>query len=296
VAEALFNRFVRFGVSSRPDSDALPIARALILLGVCSLATLANPYHYRIYLPILDYMTQTGAFHNISELHPMFFRSLGDWMVLSLTVIAAFVLGWQRRWDFFYMALFALAAYVTFRARRDGWFIVLAAAAIVSRLTVFAKGGDYFQFNQVRLFSVAIALLISLYGLSHIRGVSENSLAATVESRFPVKAVEFIKSKHLQGPIFNSLDWGGYLIWSLPASEVAMDGRTNLHGDTRIARSLATWDGDVGWEKDTELLQARLIVAEIDKPLFHLLRRHSRYKLVYEDQTAALFVVNEAAH
>jgi len=134
--------------------------------------------------------------------------------------------------------------------------------------------------------------LLCLYGLSHIRNVSENYLAKVVELHFPAEAVKFIRSSQLAGPLYNSLDWGGYLIWSLPELPVAMDGRTNLHGDQRIARSLATWNGSTAWEKDPELLQARLIIAETSKPLTYLMRSDRRYRLVYEDNTAAVFVVD----
>ena len=33
------------------------------------------------------------------------------------------------------------------------------------------------------------------------------------------------------GPIYNQLNWGGYLIWRLPGYPVAIDGRTNLQAD-----------------------------------------------------------------
>jgi hypothetical protein len=137
-----------------------------------------------------------------------------------------------------------------------------------------------------------LSLLLSLYGLSHIRDVSEKSLAKAVELRFPAEAVKFVRSSGLPGPLYNSLDWGGYLIWSLPELPVSMDGRTNLHGDERIANSLATWSGSAAWEKDPELFRARVIIAQTVKPLTHLLRRHPRYKLVYEDKTAAVFVAD----
>jgi hypothetical protein len=139
--------------------------------------------------------------------------------------------------------------------------------------------------------AVILSLCLSLYGLSHIRDVSENSLAKVVELHFPAQAVKFIRSNQLSGPLYNSLDWGGYLIWSLPELPVAMDGRTNLHGDERIASSLATWNGSTAWKKDPELLRARLIIAQAGKPLTHLIRGDPRYRLVYEDNTAAVFVV-----
>lgn len=283
------------GSRIEPNYHVLPVGRAFALLGLCALAALANPYHYRVYFPIVEYAAQTGAFQNISELHPMFFRSLGDWIVLALTVTGAFALGWQRRWNIFHMALFGLAAYVAFRARRDVWFLMIAVAAIAGEFGGSLQSSDHFKFGKARVLSTAVALLVSLYGLSRYRDVSEMSLAKAVENHFPVKAVEFVKANGIRGQLYNSLDWGGYLIWTLPHLPVSMDGRTNLHGDERISRSLATWGGASGWEKDPELVRARLIIAQMTKPLTHIMRGHPRYRLVYEDSTAAVFIVIEAA-
>jgi hypothetical protein len=63
-----------------------------------------------------------------------------------------------------------------------------------------------------------------------------------------------------------------------------------VHGDELIERSLATWSGRKGWDTDPDLLNARLVVAEVWRPLVSLLRSDPRFKLVYEDATAAVFV------
>jgi hypothetical protein len=291
--ESIIHRFAKSGLP-QTDSNALSVTDSLLLLGSCLAATLVNPYHYRVYLAILEYVTQSGAFQNISELHPMFFRSLADWLVLSLTLTGAFVLGWQRRWNIFFLALFVTAACFAFRARRDAWFMALVVAAIVSEFATTKTASGYFDFTKERVAAVIFGLLLCLYGLSHLRAVSEDSLVKAVELHFPAQAVKFIRSNQLAGPIYNSLDWGGYLIWSLPEFPVAMDGRTNLHGDERIARSLATWNGSMAWAKDPELLRARLIIAQTGKPLTYLIRGDPRYRLVYEDNTAAVFVVDRS--
>jgi hypothetical protein len=289
--ESMVNRFAK---SRLPHTDGrvLTVTHSFLLLGSCLVATLVNPYHYGVYLAILEYVMQSGAFRNISELHPMFFRSLADWLVLSLTLTGAFVLGWQRRWNIFYLGLFVMASFFAFRARRDVWFMALVVTAIVSEFAGTDKYREYFNFTKQRVAAVILSVTICLYGLSHIRDVSEKSLAKVVELHFPTQAVKFIRSSRLSGPLYNSLDWGGYLIWSLPELPVAVDGRTNLHGDERIARSVATWDGSTAWKKDPELLRAHLIIAQIGKPLTHLIRGDPRYRLVYEDNTAAVFVVD----
>jgi hypothetical protein len=291
--ESMVNRFAKSGWPQR-DTQVLPVTHSLLLLGACLVATLVNPYHYGVYLAIFEYVTQSGAFQNIAELHPMFFRSLADWLVLSLTLTGAFVLGWQRRCSVFYLVLFVTAAFFAFRARRDVWFMALVVAAIVSEFAGTDKYREYFDFTKERVAAVIFSLLLCLYGLSHIRDVSESSLAKVVALHFPAQAVKFIRSNQLSGPLYNSLDWGGYLIWSLPELPVAMDGRTNLHGDERIASSLATWNGATAWKKDPELLRARLIVAQLGKPLTYLIRGDPRYRLVYEDNTAAVFVVDRS--
>jgi hypothetical protein len=69
-----------------------------------------------------------------------------------------------------------------------------------------------------------------------------------------------------------------------------MDGRMNLHGDLRMERSAKTWSGLKGWESDPELMKARLVIGGANLALTSLMRTDSRFKLVYEDGVAAVFV------
>jgi hypothetical protein len=73
-----------------------------------------------------------------------------------------------------------------------------------------------------------------------------------------------------------------------------MDGRTNLYGEERLLRAYRTWVGDLGWEEDPELRAAGVIVAPkklgggIKLP--ELVRTDSRWRVVYEDDIAVVFV------
>ena len=71
-----------------------------------------------------------------------------------------------------------------------------------------------------------------------------------------------------------------------------MDGRMNVHGDQRIERSFNTWSGLRGWESDPELMKARLVIGGANDALTNLMRTDSRFKLVYEDAVAAVFVAS----
>jgi len=269
-----------------------PLGRLSFLLLACLLATLITPYHFRLYTPILEYVGQTGAFQVVMELLPLSVRSLTDWLVIGLTIVAAFVLGWQRAWLPFPTLLLLMGTFLAFRARRDVWVLALAAVFIISEFGGFVRSEPSFSFTKVRIICVIVVLTVAIYLIGLRRQISEQQLESVAERRFPVAAVKFINEKNFPGPLYNHFNWGGYLIWALPRLLVSMDGRTNLHGDQRIERSFNTWSGLRGWESDPELMKARLVIGGVNDALTTLMRTDSRFKLVYEDGVAAVFVTS----
>ena len=240
----------------RPE---IPAGRVSLLILVCLAATLITPYHFRLYAPILEYIGQTGAFQIVMELLPLSFRTLGDWLVIGLTIAAAFVLGWQRAWLPFPTLLLLMGTFLAFRAGRDVWVLVLVALFVISEFGRFVQSEPPFRFTKLRAISLILALTLAIYLIGLRRQISEQQLESVVEQRFPVAAVKFIKEKNYSGPLYNHFNWGGYLIWTVPRLLVSMDGRTNLHGDQRIEQSVNTWSGLKGWESDPELIKARLV-------------------------------------
>ena len=98
-----------------------------------------------------------------------------------------------------------------------------------------------------------------------------------VAQHFPEGAARFVEQKGYSGPIWNNYDWGGYLIWRLPQYKAAIDGRANLHGDARIRRSLKTQDAFPGWERDPDLMNARVIFVPSDCALTKALEKDKRW-------------------
>jgi hypothetical protein len=270
----------------------ISLGRMSFLLLACLLATLITPYHFRLYTPIVEYVGQTGAFQVVMEFLPLSFRSLTDWLVIGLTIVAAFVLGWQRAWLPFPTLLLLMGTFLAFRARRDVWVLALAAVFIISEFGGFLRSEPSFSFTKVRIICVIVILGVALYLIGLRRQISEQQLESVAERRFPVAAVKFINEKNFPGPLYNHFNWGGYLIWALPRLLVSMDGRTNLHGDQRIEQSFNTWSGLRGWESDPELMKARLIIGDVKYALTSLMRTDPRFKLVYEDGVAAVFVTS----
>jgi hypothetical protein len=270
----------------------ITLGRVSLLLLACLVATLITPYHFLLYVPVFEIIGQTGVFQVVTELLPLSFRSLGDWLALGLTIAAAFVLGWQRAWLPFPTFLLLMGTFLAFRARRDIWVVVLAAVFIISEFGTFVRSASPFAFTKLRTICVIITLTAAMYLISLGRQVSEQQVESAVERQFPVAAVKFINEKNYSGPLYNHFNWGGYLIWALPRLPVSMDGRGNLHGDQRILRSLNTWSGVKGWESDPELMKARLVIGRGKHVLTDLMRTDPRFKLVYEDDIAVVFVAS----
>src|SRR5258707_15666331 len=105
---------------------SLSIVQFFVVACCCGVAILATPYHYHMTRPIVEITTQTGAFSNIAELHPMFFRTPGDWLVLGLALAGFYLLGWERKLRLFPLLLLVMGSFLGFRARRDVWVLVLS--------------------------------------------------------------------------------------------------------------------------------------------------------------------------
>lgn len=266
--------------------------RQLVLLSaLCFVATLVNPYHLGLYQVVLDLAAQTGVYERIDELAAPSFRTPFDWAGLALFGASAFALGRQSRFSSFEWLLLFAAAFCTFRARRDVWFLVIVAPVIVSS----AANPDsrprprWGQTLRQSAFLAATTIGLALICL-WVRAISNEQLEKGVANRYPVKAVAFLRERHFPGPIYNPYNWGGYLIWELPELPVTIDGRANLHGDVRINRHIDTWRGLPGWENDEELMTANVVLARNNAPLVSVLRQDSRFQVAYEDEIAVVFL------
>jgi hypothetical protein len=265
--------------------------RLVLLTAACAAATLINPYTYRIYMVVWEYVTQPGPFDYVEELKPLQFRDVPDWAMLALAAAAVFALGRQRRPDTFSGLFLIAAAVLTFRCRRDVWVLTLAALAVLAPTWRVTQAGTVRPRGGWRLaLGVAGVLAAIAVGVAALRGYSEDRLRAGVAARFPLQSAALVVDCGYSGPLFNDFNWGGFLIWSLPQLPVVVDGRTNLHGDAHILRVGGTWNGWPGWQDDPDLAVANVVVANVDTLLASHLLTDQRFRLVHEDAVARVFV------
>jgi hypothetical protein len=258
----------------------------------CSLlATLANPFGWRIYQAAYELATQAGALNNISELQALPFRTMADFVVLLLAVGSAAALARQRRFLPFETALLCFAAVLSFRSQRDVW--VMAVVGVMILASTIAGS----ETAAIRLPKLGTTIALLAAGLAMPAGfrilqVNNARLANDLAKNMPVHAVEAVRAKGYAGPLYNDYNWGGYLIWAL-RMPVSIDGRAAFYGDQRLDRSMATWNAEPDWSSDAQLTSAGLVIGPAKAALTQMLRMDPRFQLVFEDQVAAVFIARK---
>jgi hypothetical protein len=127
------------------------------------------------------------------------------------------------------------------------------------------------------LIAAAIKIAIPLGGEVNRQAIRE---------RLPVAAADWIREHRPVGPLFNSYNWGGYILWALyPEYPSFVDGRTDLFDDEILSDYLLTWRAEPGWEEVFARWGIRLALLEPGAPLVLALEM-SGWERLYEDDQA----------
>lgn len=277
------------------DRTRTPISLGQIsaVVAACVAATLVNPYGWNLYTTAFGLSSLPGILNHVIDFQPMQFQDPLDYGVLFLGLAAAGMLARVRRRRLFEFLLLIFATVVSFHWQRDLWLEVTAACSIL------AAGDDEVQPSERPIKALVVPLALIAGAAAAILGfmavhLSNERLVSKLGETLPVSAANFVKTEGLKGPLYNTFNWGGYLMWN-PGLSVSIDGRAQaLKGGSQVAnRSTATWAGAPDWACDPQLQKAQLVIGPITAPLTQLLRLNSHFKLAYEDKLAAVFVVRE---
>jgi hypothetical protein len=276
-----------------PDARRLPLGWLLGIFVLSAGAMLVNPYHFRLYLAALELLGQATALWNrIAELLAMPFRTWSNWAVLAVALAAAFAIGRARQIRPLLPLALAAAIYCGFRSQRDAWMVLVTGLAVLASSSgqwrvasgewTAPAAGRRQAWGAALVAAVALAVGIACF---HRQPLSEK-----IAGEFPVRAAEFVARRHLPGPMYNLFDWGGYLMYALPEIPVGIDGRTAIHGPERVLRNWSTVYCRGGRQDDPELFRARLVILPKDCALSALLAYDARFRRVYGDEIATVFV------
>lgn len=285
-SEPLLNSLFRY----RPRGERLlPAGAAWLTLSASALATLLNPYGVKIYSTVLLYAGQTGVYNEISEFRAMTFRQPQHFLALLLVLGAAVAMGWRRDVRPLWLIFMLSSSILAFRSVREIWFLAVVSVCVIADGWKLPAGNLRGPVPvRSRVLVGAWVLAVVLASCRHY-GLSNDSLEIQTAGAFPEAAVRFVEIHRLSGPLFNDLSWGGFLLWRLPEHPVALDGRTNVHGEDRILRFSNVWKGKPGWDADPDLARANLVITPRDAAIASLLRFDERFQVAYEDVQAVVF-------
>jgi hypothetical protein len=189
----------------------------------------------------------------------------------------AFMSFWAAR----NIALFALVAVVP---------ISRALSSISFELPWLRSSKEFPQNVQkiVNMF-LAVGLLLAAIVKISIPWARANN-QQSINEMFPTEAIDFLRTSVSPGPIFNSYNWGAYLIWELyPEYRSFVDGRTDLFNDEILEDYLSAWRGEPAWRDVFEQWGIEVVLIEPFSPLAAELRL-SGWDPIYEAPDALVFI------
>lgn len=266
----------------------LPSLNLAAIFAGCALATLIGPNFYHPYVAVYEYSKAKFTYSVIIELQPLSFRYVSQFTELLIAGAGFYAVGWQKKIDPFKLALLTIASVVAFRTMRDGWFICLPAAACVAD---FPEGKDETDpgMNWLEGIGVAAAVAILLAIFLNPTDMTERGLDRAISADYPVNAINFLRRNPVQGPLYNNLNWGGFLMWYMPEYPVAIDGRNDLYGDELDKLFYDSQSAEDSYKTDPYLDQAGVVLLDSTLPLAKILTVDPRFELIYRDQIATVY-------
>jgi len=290
------------------NSDPVFYTIFVIFTGAAVLATLANPEFIRYWLYPFQVIGMEASKGMIEEWRsPDFHQPIFTyWLVVVASFFMAMIYAPRKpdATEWIVPLVFVAGA---FMARRN---IPLAALAMAPFVAVILKAGlmdslanFMARFRRTRPGSASgigarasqplgkheyvmnwFLVVLTLVALVLIYPERQKVMAASLNTIIPVKATEFIQREGIEGRMFNTYHYGGYLIYHLyPRQRVFIDGRADMYGDAFIKDALAIYQGSSDWKSRFDRHDIEYVICESESPLRQLLLQEGTFRLVFDD-------------
>ena len=301
--------------------DRPKVGRWLKRLAVATLfsvlATLINPYGYKLHAHICSYLSNRFLMNHIDEFLSPDFHGIAQQCFAALLLITVVALATKRqKLRHSHLLVIIFAAYSGLYASRNLpvssillTLIVapilsasIADAAAVQKMSPWLRGltsrSNAFASRMTEMESrfrghlwPALSVILGLVVcIQHGRLGARQVMDAHFDlKRFPVHAVEVIAQRGIEEPIFAPDYWGGYLIYRFfPEARVFVDDRHDLYGDQFLKEYLKVMHVQPDWEKFLSERKVHWVLAPAEGSLANILKEMPAWKVIYEDSTSVL--------
>jgi len=296
-------------------------ARRLQQLGLVAaaslLASLVNPYGYRLHIHVYRYLSSRWLMNHIDEFLSPDFHGVAQQCFVMLLLITIVALAVSRKPRLSQILVILFATYSGLYASRSlpvsALLLTLVIGPLLTRainqsgdnhalslrlrrfLSRWGTFGSRMKIVDLKLRGHAWPLIAVLAGLMVCTiggtGASRQWVNANFDAkRFPVQAVNQIGQRNIREAIFAPDLWGGYLIYRLyPQSKVFVDDRHDLYGEQFLKDYLKTIRLTPGWKGFLNDRNVRWVLLPAGSSLANMLELTSQWNVIYRDETAVLF-------
>lgn len=264
-------------------AQVLSLRSLMLLLPLCLLATLCNPYGWRLYELPARVLGDAALVQAIGELRPpdLYFVIDFEMALHGAFLLALVATGFRPRlwevlvWLFFlHQAMQHVRHMLLFSVMMVPLYARLAAHVMETARASLTEWAGSARARVVLLPNLA-ALLIGVYfagwawinpreggRIAHVfdagappatyirRNVQLLQGTGYIRERFPARACDFIELAELEGKMFNENNYAGYLIWRLSPEQhlVFSDPRFDIFGGVIWRTEEAISRGIEGWQ------------------------------------------------
>jgi hypothetical protein len=273
----------------------------LLWVGVTSAAvSLANPYGWNLHRHVFAYVSNRFLMNHIQEFQSPDFHGWAQrcfLVLLLITFVAVSVRGRRLRTSELLVILFSIYSGL-YAARNIPVASVLLVIIIGSLVSTDLAIGFFGRMSLLQSslrghIWPAIAVVFTLAVAAHggRAGSAQLMNAHFDPKRMPVAGVDYFQQGNLPGPVLSTDYWGGYLVYRLyPRDLVVVDDRHDLYGAEFFKSYLKMYRGESGWQEFLQDHPAGCLLFPRDAAITSLLFENPKWKAVYEDHVAVIFV------
>jgi len=286
---------------------------------LCLLVTLINPYGYELHLHILDsYVHSQYLVDRITEFASPNFHTLVVRFFELILLCTIVVLGVSyRRLSFIETGLLVFWTHLAlFSVRHVPLYTLIVVPLLVRHVC------DYLgEVQRDRSFQGWVGRLAGQFDRysgsmnrfeSQFKGVLYPGLVSVIlvfvclnkgmlggiqvldakfdEEQFPVKAAKFIEGENLQGNLFTTDYWGGYLIYRFyPRYRVFFDGRSDMYGRDFIKEYQTLTNLEYSWKDVLTKYKVSWILLPVRYGLATALKERDDWRIIYDDHQSIIF-------
>jgi hypothetical protein len=274
------------------------VGRLLLVMVVSVAALIINPFGLNILRVPLETVNIGVLQEFIEEWASPNFHERQTWPFIFLLLGTLGFAGLSReRLDWTDLALVAGTAFMGFLAGRNiAVFAVVATPVMARHVEAFLaeRGWQIRPVTQVRptmaRLNWVLLVIIILGGLAKVvYALNPATLEKAQQENLPVQVAEYINRERPEGLMFNSYNWGGYLMFAAPDFPVFVDGRTDLYGDEFLTEYLNVLYLGENWRETLDKYHVSWVVIEKRSVLARALRSEPGWRVAYEDEMAVLF-------